>query len=174
MQSLMYDSLDFEFLVNNGSMIFRTDNNSSFYGETAGSQFCLIRVRRKNTDIYLTFIKNKVKPSAGTTLESMIKQWCIQVLNSYQFTRTQMVRLAFFKKQLYGRVQNIDDLCSVFGNFDLSLNWIDYIHATRIYDLPETPVIFNDEIIFAMLTKSASGVFNPLLATVIDKDSFAA
>lgn len=68
MQSLLYDSLDFEYLVNDNFMIFQTDNNSSFYGEASGAEFCMLRVRRKNVDLYLTFIQSKTKQLAGAPL----------------------------------------------------------------------------------------------------------
>jgi len=153
-------------------MIFRTNNSSCFYGEAAGTMFCLLRVHRKSTDIYLTFIKGLMS-TAASPLESTIKQWCSEVLTNYQFGENRLVKLHFFKKQLYGRVQNIDNLFSIFGNFDLSLNWIDYIYACRVYDLPEAQATFSGELTFAMLTKSAEGRFQPVLAITIDKDSFA-
>lgn len=68
--------MDFEFLVNGSFMIFRTNNNSSFFGEAGGTQFCLIKIKRKNADIYLAFVKMRSKPPAGTPLGSTIKEWC--------------------------------------------------------------------------------------------------
>lgn len=54
----IYDSLPIEYLVNNGCILFKTDNMNSFYGESMTFRFCLIKISKKTGDIYIAFIKN--------------------------------------------------------------------------------------------------------------------
>jgi hypothetical protein len=43
-------------------MIFRTDNNNTFFGENPKQMFVLIKIKRKIGDVYMTLIKHKAKP----------------------------------------------------------------------------------------------------------------
>jgi hypothetical protein len=58
----LYDSFEFEFMVNGNNMIFRTDNNNTFFGENPKQMFVLIKIKRKTGDVYMTLIKHKAKP----------------------------------------------------------------------------------------------------------------
>lgn len=56
--SRLYDSLPFEFIVNNDCMIFKTDNINTFFGESMTYRFALMKITKNFGDVYLGFIKN--------------------------------------------------------------------------------------------------------------------
>ncbi len=67
-------------------------------------------------------------------------------------------------------MNNVDRVYSIFGNLDISVNWIDYINGMKIYDLDEGMVEFNEQFTFGLLFKTATG-FRPLMATTVDGES---
>lgn len=90
----------------------------------------------------------------------------------YNFKDTRTVKIRFFKKHLYGRIKNIDNVFSVFGSLDLSFNWVDYLSGVKIYDLPESPASFNSNLVLGIVIKKADQHYRPILATVISNDCF--
>ena len=57
------------------------------------------------------------------------------------------------KKRIFGRVRDISNVFSVFGNLNISFNWVDYLGGVKLYDLPEAPVPFETPFIMGILVK---------------------
>lgn len=172
MYSILYDSFDFEYLINEDSLIFKTDNVNTFYGSTVDEKFVMFRVKRKYADMYVLLIREMTVRVNEETLLNRIQRFIDTVLKDYNFTDRKLAKVRFFKKQLYGRVQNIDNLYSVFANLDISFNWIDYISGVRMFDLPEQPEEFCTNMTYCMLARQPDGRFKKLLGTTITEDNF--
>lgn len=172
MYSILYDSFDFEYLINEDSLIFKTDNVNTFYGSTVNEKFVMFRVKRKYADMYVLLIREMTVRVNEETLLNRIQRFIDTVLKDYNFTDRKLAKVRFFKKQLYGRVQNIDNLYSVFANLDISFNWIDYISGVRMFDLPEQPEEFCTNMTYCMLARQPDGRFKKLLGTTITEDNF--
>jgi hypothetical protein len=91
-------------------------------------------------------------------------------MSIYKFKEEKTVKVRFFRKQLYGRIKNIDNVFSVFGALDLSFNWVDYMGGVKQYDLPEEPAAFNSDFIFGVLVKKPDEKYRPVFAIKINDD----
>jgi hypothetical protein len=60
---------------------------------------------------------------------------------------------------MYGKIKDYEDKYSMFGNFQISLNWIDYLKGTKLIDEEEIFITFNKNFYVAFLDNNNSALF---------------
>ena len=130
---VMYESFEFPYLVNKDFMIFPVNNGFVNLYQNSNADVLMITIKRAYGNVYLSLIKRRV--AMVGPIGDIVNQTLAELVDEKnRVLEDAVVKIRFFRKQLYGRIMDLGTQFSVFGNVQVSLNWVDYLKGVKLID----------------------------------------